>query len=138
MALITLNTDPSPRDLRLFGLLLPPFVAVAGLVVAARAHSSFAAGMVWRVGAALSVVYLVVPSARRAIFVGWSYVTYPIGWAISTAVMAAVFFAVITPIGLLARLLRHDPLGRRARRPAGSYWERREPERDVESYFRQF
>lgn len=139
MALITVNTEPTSRDLRLFGLLLPPFVALAGLLVVAKTHSGFAAGAVWRAGAALSLVYLLVPRLRRAIFVGWSYLTYPIGWTVSTAILAAVFFMVVTPIGLLARLVGHDPLHRRrSGAPVESYWERREPERDVESYFRQF
>jgi hypothetical protein len=47
-----------------------------------------------------------------------------------------IFFLVITPLGLGARLLGHDPM-RRKRKDCASYWTDRAGERSRESYFRQ-
>ncbi len=137
MALITLNTTPNRRELRLFGLLLPLFTVAAGVVVA-RMHSSFAARLIWWIGAAVTLVFVAVPRARRPLFVAWNGLMYPIGWAVSAAIMAVVFYGVVTPIGVIARLLGHDGLHRRLNRSAASYWVSREPQRDVQRYFRQF
>src|SRR5579884_1004623 len=99
MALTSFNRNPSPADLRTFGRLLVPFVAAFGAVVRLRTGSPGAALAVWIAGGLLAAVYLAAPPARRLIFVGWSAVTYPIGWVVSHAVLAAVFYLVITPIG---------------------------------------
>ncbi|MBW3557768.1 MAG: hypothetical protein KY454_12625 [Actinobacteria bacterium] len=138
MALIDLKRDPTPKDLRVFGLLLPLFVAVFGWTVGHRSDSSTAASTVWAAGAGLVLVYLALPPVRRAVFMGWSYATYPIAWILSHVILGAVFFGIVTPIGILVRRLRQDPLERHWDPAARSYWTPRDAERDVRRYFRQF
>ena len=70
----------------------------------------------------------------RRLYVGLSYATYPIGFVVSSAVLAAIYYAVLTPLGLILRVCGHDPL---QRRPAASYWHKRPAPRDAASYFRQ-
>ena len=41
---------------------------------------------------------------------------------ILSVVMAVVFYAVFTPIGLVMRLTGRDPLGLRLERDTASYW----------------
>lgn len=138
MALVDLNTDPSAKDLRVFGLLLPLFFAVFGWAIGHRSGSQAAASAVWAAGAGVVLVYFVQPPVRRPVFVGWSYLTYPIAWVVSHVILGAVYFVVVTPIGLLVRRLREDPMERQWDPATPSYWVRREPERDVPRYFRQF
>ena len=132
------NTEPTPKELGIFAMLLPAFSALAGVVLGRRLDSSVAAQWVWMCGAAATLVYLAVPPARRAMYVGLSRATYPIGWLVSHAVLVAVFVVVVTPIGLLLRMLGRDPLERRLERQARSYWTPREPANDVDRYFQQF
>src|SRR4051794_35497420 len=61
-------------------------------------------------GGALGLLW---PRAVRPIFVGAVVVTFPIGWAVSHLVLAVLFYAVFTPLGLLFRLLGRDVLCRR-------------------------
>ena len=82
------------------------------------------AGAVWREG-------------LRRLFVGLSYATYPIGLAVSSVVLVTLYYVVLTPIGLILRLCRYDPLGRRFDRQSGSYWQPRAVRRNPASYFRQ-
>jgi hypothetical protein len=138
MPLVSLNKDPTAKELRTFGLLLPVFFALFGLVVGHRTGSGGAQRAVWGAGAALSGAYLAVVPVRRAVFLGWSYVTYPIGWVVSHLILGFVYFVVITPIGLLVRLFAQDPMQRRRDPSASTYWVRREAERGVRRYFRQF
>lgn len=60
-----------------------------------------------------------------------------LGRAASRVVLAAAFFGVVTPIGLVMRLFGRDFLARkRASKP--SYWEPKPAPAGVRSYFRQF
>ncbi len=138
MALSGLNRHPSPADLRTFGRFLVPFVAVFGAVVGWRAASTGPAVAVWATGGALALVYLAAPPARRPIFLGWTYATYPLGWLISHTVLGIVYFGVLTPIGFLVRRFGRDPLERAFDATAPSYWVQREVDVRVARYFRQF
>ena len=133
-----INRTPSRKDLRLFGLLLPVFFGALGLIVGRRTGSAFAARAVWSLGLAACLSYWAIPSLRRPVFVGWSYATYPFGWAVSHLVLAVVYFGVVTPIGVLARLFRQDPMHRRFDPAAPTYWVTRPPDADIRRYFRQF
>jgi hypothetical protein len=138
LALAPFNRHPTAADLRTFGRFLVPFVAVLGALVRLRTGSGTAGLAVWIVGGALAAVYLAVPPARRPIFVGWTGLTYPIGWLISHVVLAAVFYLVFTPIGFLVRRFSRDPLERRFEPSRPTYWIERESTPEVSRYFRQF
>lgn len=130
---------PSNRELRIFSGLLAVFCSgIAALLVrrgllAAEAGWGLALG-----GVGLAVIGLCRPALVRPVHRAWHAVTAPIGRTVSGVVLAAVFVLVVTPIGLLLRCLRHDPLDRSRDAAAPTYWtKRRQPARDDE-YFRQF
>ena len=110
MALIELKTNPTPRDLKWFGLILLAFLGFVGGIVWLRTGSLAAPRVLWAIGAALAAVYYVVPPLRKPMFVGWSYLTYPIGWVVSHVLLSAIFFALITPMAVLFRWTGRDSL----------------------------
>ncbi|MEE3202467.1 MAG: SxtJ family membrane protein [Acidobacteriota bacterium] len=138
MAIIEINTDPSKKELRWFGAMLVVFVLAIGVLVRWQFDAPTVAQRIWIAGGLLSLVYVVVPSLRRWIFVGWIYAAFPIGWTVSHVLLASIYYLVFTPIGLLLRLIKGDPLERRLDRSAASYWRPHESLRDVRRYFRQF
>jgi hypothetical protein len=138
MALVELETDPSPRELRLFGLLLLGFAALVGGLVWWRTGQVELAAWVGGGVGALALVYLAVPPLRRFIYLGWIYLTFPIGWTISALLLAVTYYGVVTPVGMVMRLVGRDPLQRRRSPERESYWERRSAGRPRSSYFRQF
>ena len=119
-------------------MLLTAFVALVGGVVHWRLQAPEAARIVWAAGAVLTVVYAAAPPLRRFIWLGWLYATFPIGWVLSHLALAATYYLVLTPIGLLLRLFRGDPRDRAPDKSTVSYWTARRPQRDVKRYFRQF
>ena len=125
MTVLEIDRNPSPRDLRVFGRLLPLFTLVFGTVVWWRSGSVASPSVVWGVGAALSSVFALWPASRRRIYVGWMYAVFPIGWLISHLLFGAIYFLVITPIGIGLRLLGKAPLERRFNRTATTYWAHR-------------
>ena len=66
------------------------------------------------------------------------YAALPIGWTISHVVLAAVFYVVMTPIGILMKMLGHDPMQRSFDRAAPTYWLERKGDPDPRRAFRQF
>jgi ABC-type uncharacterized transport system permease subunit len=138
MALLEINRNPSRRDLAWFGAVLLAFFVVSGGVLGRALHSEETRNLLWGTGILLALVYYTVPSVRRAMFVGWMYAAYPVGFVISHLLLGLVYFGVITPIGLLMRAVGHDPMARRFDRSAPTYWVARERVDDVKRYFQQF
>ena len=77
-------------------------------------------------------------SLRRWVWLGWLYAAFAIGWTLSHLGLAATYYLLLAPTGLLLRLFRGDPLDRGLDRSAASYWTARRQVRDVRRYFRQF
>ena len=138
MALLEINRNPSRRDLAWFGAVLLAFFIVIGLVIGRATHSELVRNVLWGVGGVLALAYYAVPVLRKPMFVGWMYAAYPLGYVISHVLLGLIYFAVVTPIGLLMRAVGHDPMERRFDRAAQTYWVPREPVSDVKRYFRQF
>jgi hypothetical protein len=66
------------------------------------------------VAMALHVLNMTLPQLYRPVAILWLGFSDLLGWAVSRIVMGVVFFAVVTPIGLLRRLLGKDSLKLRA------------------------
>jgi len=137
MSLIRANRHPSRAQLAVFG---------AAWLVFFGCLAGFALCRGWQgVAAAITALAVVVPAVgwlaprfMRIVYLGMILVTFPIGAVLSLLILAAVYYLLLTPIGLLARLFGHDPMKRRFDPAAESYWVAREPERDLHRYFRQF
>ena len=131
------TAPPPPKMLRQFaGLWLVVFVGLA----AWRAWHGQIDAWTWGLGAAgfiVGLLGLVQPMAVRWIFTGWMIAAFPIGWTVSRVVLAAMYYLVFTPVGLVFRLMGRDPLHLRQRRDP-SYWAVKPAPGDGDSYFRQF
>jgi len=136
MSLLRINPRPSPRQLLVFALAWLAFAALLGFGQWRHERPGLAC-LIWSVGVLGFLLEFIWPEAVRLLYVGLSYATYPVGLAVSSLLLAALYYAVLTPIGLLLRLGRHDPLRRQLDPGAASYWQSRPPAPDPESYFRQ-
>jgi hypothetical protein len=80
---------------------------------------------------------LVKPRSIRFLFAGAMALTRPIGWVVSRALLAAIFYLVITPLALVFRLIGRDALGRRTGRGAATHWVPRRRRTDARQYLSQ-
>lgn len=136
MSLIRIDRNPSRRQLTVFGAAWLVFFAVLGGVALPR--SGVAAGAAWSVGVLVPAIGWAAPWFLRMVYLGMAWLTFPIGLVVSFVILAAVYYAVLTPIGLLMRWFGCDPMCRRRHTDAASYWASRKPAGDVRRYFRQF
>ncbi len=136
--LVSLIFNRENRRQQLLGVLLPGLFALSS-ASAGWVEPSGVAGSLWAIGTAGAVLIWIIPVAGRQLYVGWMLAAVPIGWTISHAILAIVYYVVVTPIGLLMRLVGRDPMQRRLDRSgSGSYWIERPPESGSSRYFRQF
>ena len=138
MGLIEVKKDFTRRELLWFGPLFALFVGIVGSILIYRFGAHTAAYVLWAVAAGLMVVYYLVPAIRRPVYLGWLYAVMPIGWVISHLLLAAIYYLLITPIGLLMRLVGYDPMKRRLDPSADTYWIKREPIQEMKRYFQQY
>ena len=138
MALIERRINPPARDLKCFALILLAFLGLVGILVWRATGSLAWPRLIWGGAATLSLIYYVARPLQRPMYIGWSYLTYPVGWVISHVLMALVFFGLFTAVGLLMRLFRYDPMMRTFDRSAKTYWVPHEDQADVAYYFRQY
>jgi TRAP-type C4-dicarboxylate transport system permease small subunit len=139
MPLIEINKNPSRKQLLLFsGLLLPAFLGLLGLLVWHRWNWAHMAWAVWYAAAGLGLLGISFSRFARLVYLGWLYAVYPVGWMVSLTVLAIIYFAILTPIGLVLRFLNRQPLVLGFDRQVKSYWTARNQGVTVERYFRQF
>jgi hypothetical protein len=111
---------------------------VVGAVILWKAGSPTSARAVWVAGAAIIAVYYLLPAVQRPLYMTWMYAAFPVGWLVSHAILGAIFYGVLTPIGILVRLLSHDPLLRQFDASVDTYWIKHEVRDDLDRYFKQF
>jgi hypothetical protein len=133
-----LPRDPSTRQLREFaGLALGVFGALALWNWFGRGEGGWA-GVFAALALGIGPLGLVWPRAVRPVFVGWMILAFPIGWLISNAVLAVVYYGVVTPIGLVFRIRGRDPLRRQRPDGVNTYWTAKPSVRDPARYLRQY
>lgn len=138
MALIELPSEPGPLERKLFGALVLLFCGLVGGFLFWKLEWKAAAWVLWGVGALVTLVYYAVPPLQNRIFRGWLLAFYPLGFVISHAVLAAIWYLLFTPLALLRRLFGGSPLAREADPEAESYWIDRDGPVESARYFKQY
>jgi hypothetical protein len=139
MSIVQINREPSRRQLNQFGFIWLGFLALFGVLAYFKFESPQVAMWLWIAAVVVPVVGWLVPSIMRLVFLGMSYLAWPIGFVVSHVVLAVVYYLVVTPIGLFMRLFGYDPMRDRFDREAASYWVERSPQGvGTKRYFRQF
>lgn len=139
-ALVSLLLNRAERALRqLPGLAVPAVLLVTGLAGGeGGVVRLFAVVMLVGAGVTGGVASLASARAGLAAYRAWMLGALPIGWTISRVVMGAAYYGVITPIGVIMRLLGRDALSLRFDRSAESYWVVRRRGTDAGRYLRQW
>jgi len=128
------SQQPKKAILVQFGLASGALLAAVSLW---RVHTAQLRWLLLGAAVAGVALALVRPSALRLPYAAISFVAFPIGWIFSKILLAMMFYAVITPTGLIMRLFGRDPL-RRKRPDLPSYFLPRAQRSDLRSYLRQF
>ena len=73
------------------------------------------------VAGCLLVPAAVFPKSLTWVYKGWMALGHVLGWINTRIILGFVFYFIVTPIGIVRRLLGKDPMGRRLRPDLESY-----------------
>ena len=145
--MVELNWNPDRDALRSFGWIALggfSFIALLAwnewLVFAyglGGARPYFSAAFV-ALGLLSALFSLFAPGWNRPIYLGLALISFPIGFVLSYVIIGTLFFGLITPAGIIMKLIGRDAMRRSFEAEAPTYWTNARPERSNESYFRQF
>ena len=98
------------------------------------------AGPAWLAagGIAAGVLFFAVPSVVRPFYLAWYFLAACIGIIVANLLMAAVFFGVVTVIGVLVRVAGRLVIDTGVDRRRQSYWIDAGAPPPPERYYRQF
>jgi hypothetical protein len=99
------------REARRFGLVVGSAFLALGLLVWWRGHP-LVSQVFWVIGAALVLSGIVLPDHLHLVYRAWMGLALAISKVTTPILMGFLYFGVITPIGLIRRVLGHDALRR--------------------------
>jgi len=139
MSLIEINWSPNRKELRKFGIIsLIASVLISLLLYVLKGLGIQWAAIIIFIGIVIFLSSLISLKLTRGIYLGLILVTMPIGLVVSFTLLAIFYFLLLTPLGLVFRLMGRDVLGRKFDATADSYWLIRRPPDSLDRYFHQF
>jgi hypothetical protein len=115
-----METQSTNKELRSFGLLVGGIFAVIGFwPMLLRGDDVRAWALV--LAALLIGPAAVFPAILRPVHKVWMKLGHILGWINTRIILGAIFFGVVTPMGLIRRLFRKDSMGRRTQTDVDSY-----------------
>jgi hypothetical protein len=131
------NIKQSPKDLRKFGLTVGTvLLLIAFFLIWKHKPSQF---YFLYIGAFLVLAGFLFPSILRPLNKVWMTLAVLLGWIMTRVILSLLFYLVITPISLIARISGKHFLDLKIDKTRISYWEKRKnvPSSPVD-YERQF
>jgi hypothetical protein len=125
------------RDLRKFGLMVGGVFAGLGLLFLWR-HKGFYPLFLWP-GVALAGFGLLWPRALKWVYIAWMSVAFVLGFVMAHVILTVLFYLMIAPMGLIARMFGKDFLRLKLDQNVATYWIPRERKaKSPAEYERQF
>lgn len=114
------NIKSGKRELRKFGIIVGIVLGLLGGLFLWRGRDYYSYFLILSV--ALLLLGLVVPILLRPIHKVWMTLAILMGWLMTRVILSVLFYLVVTPIGLLARLFGKDFLDTEFEKSGNSYW----------------
>ena len=125
------------KDLRSFGITFGIiFLIIAGFLLYIE-DESFRLFIV--ISSAFIIFGFLIPIILKPIYIGWMSFAIILGWFMTRFILSLLFYLIVTPIGLITRVLGKDFLELKKEASNGSYWNQRESSFEKnQSYDKQF
>ncbi len=125
------------KEWRRFAVGLALILGAIGTVMYFKGSPNY----IWMFAAhgALMLLGLLIPVMVKPLFIVFSYLGYGMGWVMTRVILFILFYLVLSPISLLARLVGKRFLDLKLDRESESYWLAKEaPAEGVKSFENQF
>jgi len=116
----------SSRELRKFSYLVGSVLMLLGGAGLFKHWSVSVVAAVWLGAAALMACGVLNPMLLRRVYLVWMGFAFALGWIVSRVILIFLFYLVITPIGMIARLIGKKFIDITFPGETESYWVSRE------------
>lgn len=123
--------DTSEKRLRQFGITVGAVFLAIALWMFLKEYPPLFQYLLGVTGTLLMTIGLSYPLVLKGIYKIWMGVAFAIGWIVSRILLVIIFYLVLTPIGLTARLFGKDFLDIRVKKVQDSHWIKRDREKAV-------
>jgi hypothetical protein len=131
------NIKSGKKELHQFGITMGIVLALVGGLLIWRSKDYYFFFFVFSI--AFLFLGLVIPALLKPIQKVWMSIAVIIGWVMTRVILTVLFYLVVTPVGILAKVFGKDFLDTKFDRNANSYWSTRESEKfDKRNYESQF
>jgi multisubunit Na+/H+ antiporter MnhG subunit len=115
-----------------FGIALGILLAIIATILLLKKKSIY----IYFYGAGLFFILaaLTVPIIIKPVFILFLYIAFVLGWVMTRVILSLLFYLVITPIGLIAKLFGKKFLDMKFSREKESYWLETGEDEGVKSY----
>ena len=117
-----MNVDT--KDARKFGKTFSAVFFVISMIALWKGSGSW--GWFLAAAAGFLVVGVAAPRLLGPLYWAWMKFAFALGWFNTRLFLGIVFYLIISPVGLVMRILRKDALRLKFDRTASSYWITRE------------
>jgi len=125
------------KQLREFGLTIGIILCLLGGIVLWRGKSAYP--YLFSIGGIFIIAGIVIPFILKPLQKAWMTFSIILGFFMSRIILTVLFYLVLTPMGLLMRLLGKDLLDQKIDKNKASYWHARDGKRkDAKSYENQY
>ena len=131
------NITSGKSELRKFGITVGTVLGLLGGLFLWREKEYYFYFLIF--SAAFLFLGTVVPILLRPIHKVWMIVAVLLGWVMTRMILSVLFYLVVTPIGLLAKLFGKGRLNLAFDKSAESYWRSKDNKRqETSDYEKQF
>ena len=131
------NIKTSKKDIRSFGITIGIILLIIAGGLFYKEKESFQL-FIYLAGSFISAG-LIVPVILKPIYLVWMIFSVILGWFMTRFILSILFYLVITPIGLVLRILGKDLLALKRQEVQDSYWNMRNSEKEQnQNYEKQF
>jgi hypothetical protein len=130
------NISNSNEDIRSFGITIGVILfIISGFLMY---YNKEAYQLIAIIALIFILLGVILPILLKPIYFAWMTFAAILGWVMTRVILSAVFYLIITPIGLITKLLGEDFLALR-KVESDSYWNYRDSSEELnQNYEKQF
>ena len=130
------NIKTSNKDIRSFGITIGIILFIISAILFYYDKSSHQ--IIAYIGGGFIGLGIIIPILLKPIYILWMTFAVILGWIMTRVVLGVVFYFILTPIGLMTRLLGEDFLSLK-KSDSNSYWNTRDESAELnQDYEKQF
>ena len=133
------NIKSEKNNLRKFGIIVGTVLLIIAGLLFWKEKELFQLFLVIVIGIVLFVAGIATPFTLKPIYWVWMTFATILGWLMTRVILSLLFYVILTPIGLIARLFGKQFLGLKMDHSKQSYWNMRTVEAsNTQNYEKQF